>query len=521
MSLLLSTEIENNSKNGGNEFISQGRLAEIVNETSVKEQLDKCDRKKSKKIWKLLQIFGLSPTPKADNGKDATKICGDPSFQRIMAILVLIDRPAKVRLFLEHQISDDKLPFDRKDVNYHECFNGWSHLTISRFLERQAAVIPYYFKQVEKKNRKPMRLTDHILPFLSFNKYRHNGGTSEIYRVNIHAEQHNFQSPHDSGQFIIKQLHGNSRRDIFKREFAVLRRFSNNAHPHIVSLLVAYECNDSYNFIFPEAKSTLAEFWRSPTPFPDPERGEVLLWMIQQCQGLAAGLCQLHRHETESGQSLLNPDSGLAQKNSKMHGRMKLLYGWHGDIKPENILWFPGSSTNMGTLKIADFGIAQFSINLRSSRKPLGFSTTYSAPEFSPNPLNLTNALCDVWALGCVYLEALAWAIGGRKLHGDLIQIKKVCDPGWFGQSSGEELRTDTFFMSPRNGLVEKETPYVKPSITEFMAKLRNDERCSDLGRDVLKIVENDMLVVQIEEGSIYSRKSDMLITAIDQILNN
>jgi serine/threonine protein kinase len=484
--------MENNSKNGGNKFISQGRLGEIVNERDVKDQLDKYDKKKSKKkskkVWKLLQILGPSPPPKADNLKDATKICGDPSFKRIMAILVLIDRPTKIRSFLEHQVSDDKLPFDREDANDNECFNGWSRLTTSRFLECQGAVIPFFFRQIDKTNRKPIRITQHILPFLSFNKYRHSGGSSEIYRVNIHAEQHNFQnsvcSPSpmqdnlklnpgpwtlqpDGGRFIVKQLRGDSRRDIFKREFAVIRRFSNNAHPHIVSLLVAYEWNDSYHFIFPEARSTLAEFWKSPDIFPLTEEGDVLLWMVEQCRGLAAGLCQLHRHETESGKSLLEPESGLRPQNSRMHGRMKLIYGWHGDIKPENILWFPGSGTNMGTLKIADFGIAQFSTNLQSSRESLGFSPTYSAPEFSSSTSSLTNALCDVWALGCVYLEALAWAIGGCKLHGHLIRIKKVPDPAWFSLSSDEILVTDAFFISPRNTHGEKETPCVKPSVTE------------------------------------------------------
>ncbi|CAH0024402.1 unnamed protein product [Clonostachys rhizophaga] len=471
MSFLLYREIENNSRNGGNKFISQGRLGEIVNERAVKDQLDKCDKKKSKKkskkVLQLLQIPGPSPSPKADNLKDAAQICGDPSFKRIMAILVLIDRPAKIRSFLEHQVSDDKLPFDREDANDNECFNDWSRLTKSRFLECQGAVIPFFFRQIDKKNRKPIRITQNILPFLSFNKYRHNGGSSEIYRVNIHAEQHNFQNPPGGSHFIVKELRGDSRRDIFKREFAVLRRFSNNAHPHIVSLLVAYEWNDSYHLIFPEAKSTLAEFWRSPNISQLTEGGDVLLWMIKQCRGLAAGLCQLHRHETESGQSLLNLDLGLTPQNSMMHGRMKLMYGWHGDIKPENILWFPGSGMDMGTLKIADFGIAQFSVNLRSSRKPLGFSKTYSAPEFSPNPSSLTNSLCDVWSLGCVYLEALAWAIGGCKLHEHLMQIKEASDPGWFSESSDSAFITDAFFTSPRNARGEKETPCVKPGVTE------------------------------------------------------
>ncbi|VUC30668.1 unnamed protein product [Clonostachys rosea] len=390
-----------------------------------------------------------------------------------MAILVLIDRPAKIRLFLEHGTSDTSLPFDQKGVEASECFKSWSRLTVSRFLERQWEVIPYFFNQMNRTTREPIKIGRHILPFLFFDKSRHEGATGEIYRADIHAQQHDFKKLSKSRHFIIKRLHKDycESRTSFKREFAVLRRFSNNAHPHIVSLLVAYEHSGSCHFVFPEANSTLAEFWSSSSPFESKQEGQLLPWMVQQCRGLAAGLSRLHRHETSSGRSLLNPSSGLTLKKAKSNEHFEI-YGWHGDIKPENILWFPGPGKEMGTLKIADFGTAQFSIKLRSHRKPLGYSPTYSAPEFKfRNPENLINALCDVWALGCVYLEALTWAIAGRKLHDHLMQsIKEAPDPGWYGESesSGKWWRTDFFFMTPCNSDGEKGTPFVKPIVTEI-----------------------------------------------------
>ncbi|KAH7268549.1 hypothetical protein B0J15DRAFT_578735 [Fusarium solani] len=64
------------------------------------------------------------------------------------------------------------------------------------------------------------------------------------------------------------------------------------------------------------------------------------------------------------------------------------LFGRHGDIKPENILWFSGprpfTENYKGILKITDFGIAEFSTKPAVDRKRRGDapnSATCCAPE--------------------------------------------------------------------------------------------------------------------------------------------
>lgn len=77
----------------------------------------------------------------------------------------------------------------------------------------------------------------------------------------------------------------------------------------------------------------LRDFWKN---HPNPEmKPELVKEMIEQIRGMAEAIQKLHDWD-----------------NSK-HYR-------HGDIKPENILRFPGRDTSqIGTLKISDLGSAQ------------------------------------------------------------------------------------------------------------------------------------------------------------------
>lgn len=99
-------------------------------------------------------------------------------------------------------------------------------------------------------------------------------------------------------------------------------------------------------------------------------------------------------------------------------------YGRHGDLKPENILWFrsevrsaAGEEANFGTLKIADFGFADFhSKHSRSDvrrSKVSGYTQTYSAPEFDVN--QRVSPQYDIWSFGCILMQFVVWYIEGWK----------------------------------------------------------------------------------------------------------
>jgi len=193
---------------------------------------------------------------------------------------------------------------------------------------------------------------------------------------------------------------------MFSREVDALKRLS--GQKHIVPLLATFEHKNSYHLLFPWANANLRRYWAMfPNPWID---RRYCLWVAQQCKGLARGLSIIHEPPIDlsddySGENALQPSRG----REPLHNRA---YGRHGDIKPENILWFSdGPSSGLGILEIADFGLTRFHHKQsRSNISPVGMgnSPTYRAPEFDM-PAGLLSRSYDIWALGCLYLEFITW----------------------------------------------------------------------------------------------------------------
>lgn len=192
------------------------------------------------------------------------------------------------------------------------------------------------------------------------------------------------------------------------------------------------------------------------------DSGKTLRWLAKQCVGLAEGLDRLHRHHTflQTCGSLPREDSIPCEtlipiqdsRPSQMEDPSQeiTLFGRHGDIKPENILWFPACQSPMdasnGILKIADFGLTKFSKETTRSRSQshvIQCTKSYMAPECrSGHKSGMLGPLTDIWSLGCVYLEFLAWFVGGGKSVEDF-RRKRRCEV----DSEFPELRIDDRFF--------------------------------------------------------------------------
>ncbi|KAF3769610.1 hypothetical protein M406DRAFT_29070, partial [Cryphonectria parasitica EP155] len=87
-------------------------------------------------------------------------------------------------------------------------------------------------------------------------------------------------------------------------------------------------------------------------------------------------------------------------------------WGTHGDVKPANILWYPGpDGGDLGRLAICDFGFTRFhEEESRSAAQACGMTVTYRAPEAGTGP---SCRASDMWSLGCVILEFLTWYLLG------------------------------------------------------------------------------------------------------------
>ena len=111
-----------------------------------------------------------------------------------------------------------------------------------------------------------------------------------------------------------------------------------------------------------------------------------------QLLGVSEALTQLHSFEV--------PDDH----------REGILFGYHFDLKPANIL-----ITTEGTFVISDFGQAYFrrSTDATTSKVVgMGGAETYAPPEID-DPNAKLNRKYDVWSLGCIFLEVIWYLMKG------------------------------------------------------------------------------------------------------------
>lgn len=201
----------------------------------------------------------------------------------------------------------------------------------------------------------------------------------------------------------------------FDKEVSALRKMGRGSYT--VELYAAYQIGEEYALLFPwAAGGNLSDLWKTPPkelyqkalPRAKPNASSshetsdpkaFIKWIAQQCLGLAQGLQHMHGHES------LDPLGTLS------------IWGRHGDVKPENILYFSQETDNespLGKLKLGDFGLAEFHRRVTQSRvgDPGPRTQAYRAPEYDFRTPRL-NSKVDIWALGCVFSELLTWVIRG------------------------------------------------------------------------------------------------------------
>lgn len=206
----------------------------------------------------------------------------------------------------------------------------------------------------------------------------------------------------------------------FKFEIKALMKIRSNQH--LVTAVTAFKYQDKYHLLFNWAEGgNLTDFWKRQSPSLTHDS---ICWLAQQCHGLADGLCGIHNAqisvqelEDVDPQHELSPidaDADLDDHN-KIHGR-------HGDIKPDNILWFSDEENQYkcGVLKITDFGVSAFH-NAKTTKQPakdVPRTITYAAPEIEVSheeDESLVSRPFDIWSLGCVYLEFVTWILLGSE----------------------------------------------------------------------------------------------------------
>ncbi|KAF8857466.1 kinase-like protein [Acephala macrosclerotiorum] len=431
-----------------------------------------------------------------------------------------------IREFLAEGISDPDLPFkianpipiadhgQKEHLTLQtnsgqtiEAFSRWPHRDISNFLRDQWCFLAPQFKQ----GMLHMIIDDSVvLPYVEYTSDgSKEGGFSSVWGVRIHAShQDHYEATQDgtAPRIALKRLHS-ANYDRFERETHMLKQLAPRNHPHLIKLLGTYYHQHSYHLMFPYAPENLRGYWqRIGNPW---EKTKIIEWSFRQLRGIASGLETIHdfsiggTYETESD-TLSVPSSNPRSQ-----------WGRHGDIKPENILWFEndqkahGSNHDLGLLVLGDFGLMEFhGARTRSNVDPesIGGTPTYEPPEKRLR-LPISRAF-DMWSMGCMMLEFITWLLESSE------GVDRFSD--FRAYMVYDELSIDPFYeiQFQKDGQMYS-SAVVNPRVLEWIDRLSKHDRSTQMIRDLLILVRDRLLVVDSRERM----TSQELVRELDKML--
>jgi serine/threonine protein kinase len=277
----------------------------------------------------------------------------------------------------------------------------------------------------------------------------------------------------------------------FEKEVTILKKLGSKRkpHPHLIKLLATYRQKQKYHLMFPYADANLRKYWDDrPTPTFDET---TVLWSMRQMTGLANALMTIHTFRVTVPLSVAGAGAKRIQKDAELSVRKgEEWYGRHGDIKPENILWFKESTeSERGILQIADFGLGRF--HGRDSRSQVDPETVLTSPTYEPPECKLRRPVSrayDLWSLGCVYLEFVTWLLKGSK------EIENFAD--FRGrQSTSTGINDDNFFTITRDPATGDDA-VVREQVGVWADQLHHHTKCSGLIHDLIDLTMDQLLVV-------------------------
>lgn len=452
----------------------------------------------------------------------AEEVC--QSARHLFAILAYMKRGAEICTLLEEGVSDTDLPLMRESDDQHrfalkrksgkpiKIMEKWCDKDLEKFDRYQYWMTAPIF---EDKQHYPLH-DNTILPFFPVKpdagtEEPKQGGYSEVYRVRVHPSHHKFwkrSAPEDGEPLIaIKKLFSPDLKE-FQKEQSILIALGAKNHPHLIKLLATYQHKQKYHLMFPCANANLRQYW-DDRPHPNFDEATVL-WSLKQMTGIAKALRLIHNFRvthrlSPSGEVRMPDDVNLSVKKGEE------MFGRHGDIKPENILWFKQASKvedENGVLQIADFGLGRF--HGRDSRSKINPATVWSSPTYEPPECKLHRPVSrsyDIWSLGCLYLEFITWLLMGPA------EIDRFSRHR--GRDAGTGINDDNFytvFTKPGHG-PEAE---VRDKVTEWVNELHKHGKCSAVIHGLLDLIMERLLIVDSKNRIEAASLSDEL----DRTLN-
>ncbi|KAJ8067310.1 hypothetical protein OCU04_004665 [Sclerotinia nivalis] len=431
----------------------------------------------------------------------------------LYAVLAYLKRGCEIFHFLQEGLSNSDLPFHRPPQQHGEknhilvtkhgkhikTFETWEAKKLENFYRYQWWMIAPVFRYNEHYYFEK----EVVLPFLPFEPKEQegdipqSGSYGEVYPIRLHPSHHYFWSESsdckDNGRLLaVKRLFSTDKAG-FDKEVEMLKILGSkrHPHPHLIRLLGTFEKESHYHLIFPFASANLRKYWEDHDPNFD---RTTVLWSLKQMAGIANALKQLHNFQATVS-SLNGEESSEFTGQPLRVERGEPKYGRHGDLKPENLLWFekgPGIDDENGILQIADFGKGKFhGMESKSRVRP---SEAQASPTYEPPELRLSKPVSrayDIWSLGGIYLEFITWLLLGPYGIGDFSNGR--------GKSNSIGVNDDTFFSIVREPSQEPDAE-VRDSVLEWVAKLREHERCSKAIHELLDLTMEELLVADPQD---------------------
>lgn len=450
---------------------------------------------------------------------------------KLLAALIGSEIQEKFVDFIEDGVTDSCLPFEfvPENPNHVRCqVPKHQHATMNdrRFRQRQlfcqwaCTLSAPYFKRPPHGHAHYILGDNDVLPIIQeqprgpsevpFRKTKSSevpdskeGGFSHVQCVKFHPSHFEFGSysircgKNEEHLFALKRLFAHDV-DSFNKELASLLSFQDRDDMHLIRLLVTFEVkrvseqgheSSTFYLVFPWAEGDLWHFWRMHQTIDD--RIPRCVWMAEQCHRLAVALMCVH-----------NERELHLRRFQDVKKDEHDLYGRHGDVKAENILYFETENI----LVMADFGLGRLHTKIsRSNQDPktLERTATYRAPEFDTSQGKISRS-CDIFSLGCMFLEFVTWYLAGWDSVFEEF-------PNYRLEKDIYDFLSDTFFQiegSPG----DTKRPIIKPRVLEWIRKLRQNSNCNQYILDFLALIENRML----DPDSTKRIRSDSLVRELD-----
>ncbi|EXJ76509.1 serine/threonine protein kinase [Cladophialophora psammophila CBS 110553] len=227
-----------------------------------------------------------------------------------------------------------------------------------------------------------------------------------VKAVSIDSSHHYLTGDPDR-TYALKIFHttGNQAED-FKREICMLERIFHEGHPHLVTHITGRTQNQEHYILYPRAIRNLRSHMNGHDP---PAHNSVnVAWLLRQFHGLASALRSIHEMKEETPTNPSQASSSTIAVESQNH----FVFGYHHDIKPENILLFEHVKERNPMFKLSDFGARRFHSmpkNNFDKRIQQGSALCGTLAYFCPEYEQPKSRKFDIWALACVYFEMMMW----------------------------------------------------------------------------------------------------------------